>query len=116
MGLPDNWDELRSTVIRLYDNYCLRCDIQYAKKDLTVHHMIPRDEGGSNDITNLVPLCPDCHDFVEIEGLKTKADIQGSYEDEIPKQKELKHSGKKENFVRPSWHAHVYGGDRNPLL
>lgn len=30
---------------------------------LTVHHIIPRSEGGSHDLVNLVTLCRPCHDL-----------------------------------------------------
>lgn len=42
-----------------YDNRCLRCgqdDIE-----LTADHVIPLSEGGSNDISNIQPLCLDCN-------------------------------------------------------
>ena len=31
-------------------------------KDLEVHHIVPREAGGSNDLRNLVVLCERCHD------------------------------------------------------
>lgn len=31
-------------------------------KELEVHHIVPRAEGGSNDLRNLVVLCEKCHD------------------------------------------------------
>ncbi|NDJ15275.1 MAG: hypothetical protein EBY17_29525 [Acidobacteriia bacterium] len=31
-------------------------------KELEVHHILPRAEGGSNDLRNLVVLCENCHD------------------------------------------------------
>jgi 5-methylcytosine-specific restriction endonuclease McrA len=33
---------------------------------LTVHHLVPRESGGSNDTRNLVALCPHCHDAAEL--------------------------------------------------
>src|SRR5215469_10469375 len=29
-----------------------------------VHHIVPRHLGGSDDVTNAIPLCPNCHDEV----------------------------------------------------
>lgn len=29
-----------------------------------VHHIVPRNEGGTDDIENAIPLCPNCHDEV----------------------------------------------------
>lgn len=34
-------------------------------KNLTVHHLIKRSQGGSDHIKNLVTLCWECHDRVE---------------------------------------------------
>ncbi|MBI2617559.1 HNH endonuclease [Candidatus Gottesmanbacteria bacterium] len=30
--------------------------------DIEVHHIKPEKEGGSNDISNAAPLCPNCHE------------------------------------------------------
>jgi hypothetical protein len=29
-----------------------------------VHHIVPREDGGTDDIENAIPLCPNCHDEV----------------------------------------------------
>lgn len=29
-----------------------------------VHHIVPRHKGGSDDLSNAIPLCPNCHDEV----------------------------------------------------
>lgn len=39
-------------------NICIRCG---SDENLVVHHIIPIDGDGSNDISNLVTLCPNCH-------------------------------------------------------
>ena len=42
---------------------CQNCDKWKQKKwELEVHHVIPRSKGGSDDPTNLVTLCVECHD------------------------------------------------------
>lgn len=48
------WKELCAK----YDNRCLRCG---KKKPLTVDHVVPLSQGGSNDISNLQPLCKPCN-------------------------------------------------------
>ena len=121
--MPDNWDEIRSVIIRRHRNHCLRCDKKFNKADLSVHHLIPRDLGGSNEPSNLVALCVPCHDIVEIEGCKTIAEIIGSYSEPVVSYKAKKkcksksgsekHKG--ETFSRPSWHKIVYGGHRDDL-
>jgi len=109
---PDNWSELRDITIRRYHYICYRCDIRKKKCDLQLHHIKPRDKGGSDDISNLIPLCVKCHDIVEIEELHTKADIIGSYESYITTTEMKNKSCSDESFDRPEWHKYVYGGQK----
>lgn len=106
----EEWIFLRRTVIRRDGFKCLRCDKRFPVHELTAHHMTPRDEGGSNDISNLVTLCQPCHDFVEINNLRTRADIMGSMEQEQKENIELSKPSSKD------WRTWVYGGARNPNL
>lgn len=41
-----------------YERRCLKCGIQY---DITADHVVPISRGGSNDITNIQPLCDTCN-------------------------------------------------------
>lgn len=106
----EEWILLRRVVIQRNHFKCLRCDKRFAVASLTVHHMIPREDGGSNDVSNLVPLCRECHDFVEINGLKTRTDIIGSAQTEnaLPVELSKPSSG--------DWRTWVYGGHKNPRL
>lgn len=111
--MEENWNEIREAILIRDNRRCLRCDKIFKKSNLSVHHIIPRDEGGVTAPSNLVTLCHPCHDIVEIDQLKTKASIIGSYETEVPikkteKNKTIKH--KDESFERPAWHSKVYGG------
>jgi len=49
----------------------LKCRCCHSKKqiDLTVHHILPRSEGGTDMIRNLIVLCNSCHDKVELKEL-----------------------------------------------
>lgn len=40
------------------------CAICRRRHGVQVHHIVPRLEGGSDDISNAIPLCPNCHDVV----------------------------------------------------
>ena len=82
------WTKLRKKVIKR-DKICKLCGKATC---LTVHHIKPRSEGGSNDERNLETLCEDCHNKVE-EGEST-----------VPEPPE----------VGLDWHEWVYGGFRNP--
>ncbi len=50
----EEWDALCAR----YGNKCLWCD---AKTALTVDHVVPLSQGGSNTIDNLQPLCARCN-------------------------------------------------------
>ena len=63
-GLPENWGILKEVVFERDGYECVRCD---ATLCLTVHHIKPREKGGSDDLTNLVTLCNICHDIVELD-------------------------------------------------
>ena len=102
------------------DKYiCTRCDKRFRSEHLSVHHVIPRLEGGPDHLGNLVTLCSDCHDFVEINDLRSKALIIGSYEEDKKYRPEDKskpdETNKNDGHKRPEWHKWVYGGcKRNP--
>lgn len=103
------WNILRRQIIYRDRNRCLRCDKKFPAEQLSVHHLVPRSDDGSDEPSNLVTLCNGCHDFVEIENLKTISTIIGSMDN--PAAIEGKAS------TEPTdWHAWVYGGQRNPLL
>lgn len=75
--------------------------------------MIPRAEDGADDISNLLTLCHPCHDYVEINNLRTLTNIIGSYEDapiEFKEEKTTLATEEGYHFVRPEWHQYVYGG------
>ena len=38
---------------------CELCDWRVASCD--IHHIVERKDGGSNDLNNLIILCPNCH-------------------------------------------------------
>lgn len=41
-----------------------RCCVCSRLHRVQVHHIIPREQGGTDDIDNGIPLCPNCHDEV----------------------------------------------------
>lgn len=54
---------LRDEVLRRYDNKCACCKREVR---LEIHHIVPVSLGGSDEITNLVPLCESCHKAAHI--------------------------------------------------
>lgn len=103
----DEWRMLRQLVLKNDKFYCQRCDKKFPNSELTAHHIVPRDDGGVDDLSNLITLCNPCHDYVEINNLRSRAAIMGSIEIETPMG---------DAVVVGDWHAWVYGGARNPQL
>lgn len=60
---PRCWALIMRSVFKERGRFCAVCG---KTKDLTGHHIRPRAEGGDHVWTNIVPLCPECHDFVEL--------------------------------------------------
>jgi len=68
------WETL-SNQIKKRDGF--RCRAQCGCTALlTVHHIIPRDENGTNDPNNLVTLCADCHNEIEDTSIRTRAGVE----------------------------------------
>ena len=116
------WKRVRAMVI---DNDYHRCQScfrrQCPKVKLTVHHIIPRAEGGSEDLDNLITLCLDCHDAIEELHLRTREEIHGYFSKEKKAARELvekQHPAELEDVLaridaeRPDWHSRVYGGQK----
>jgi len=81
---------------------------------MTAHHIVPRDDGGGDYLRNLIALCDKCHDYVEIAGFRTLAEITSQDDDPIIKCKPRKDSNETYSFERPEWHKWVYGGGKRP--
>lgn len=58
------WMAKRQRVARAYDYRCQGpgCGRVWVASHDQIDHRIPREQGGSNDESNLQPLCRDCHD------------------------------------------------------
>ena len=44
-----------------FDCMCLKCGNKFSINELTEDHIIPLSRGGSNDISNIQPLCHACN-------------------------------------------------------
>jgi 5-methylcytosine-specific restriction endonuclease McrA len=112
----DEWAEIRAHILERDHFTCQRCEnVSKTGQGLQPHHIMPRSEGGSNDSTNLIALCTECHNFVEVEGYKTKAEII-AYEQAPIERLPIKESSHEYECdkTRPSWHTWVYGGGQRP--
>ena len=101
------WRSVRWEAIVRDHLHCRRCGL-FGKGGhlLTAHHIVPRDQGGSDDLSNLITLCPKCHNLVEGEGYRTVGEIITIDGEPVPD-------------ARPyadvmDWRTWVYGGYKNP--
>ena len=85
----NKWVILMGKVFRRDDYTCKYCK---SLVDLSVHHIIPRADGGKDTMKNLETLCEKCHNLIEIVELPVI--------DDRP--------------IGKNWHEWVYGGMRGP--
>jgi hypothetical protein len=111
----DAWLKAKQACLKRNKYTCQRCEKKGPQgKGLTAHHIIPRAEDGSDELSNLITLCDPCHDYVEIQNFRTWASIIGSYETEsnIDANQSTRLKDEGYSFKRPAWHKYVYGGQR----
>lgn len=61
MIYDNRWHKIRKKVFKRDHYQCRVCGDTDA---LTVHHITPRGEGGTDDLDNLITLCDACHQRV----------------------------------------------------
>lgn len=66
------WRDLR----QFYNNTCLRCGLSEPDVKITADHVIPLNMGGSNDISNIQPLCSTCNSS---KGARSTRDYRDSF-------------------------------------
>lgn len=50
----------KERIISMHGDKCVICGSKHRSR-LEIHHVIPKSEGGTNEIGNLIPLCHICH-------------------------------------------------------
>lgn len=74
-----DWTALKACIITLQKNKCAMCKKYLEDSEFTLHHIVPRDKGGKDELDNLIGLCDKCHDIAEDKQLNRKEII--NYED-----------------------------------
>jgi len=64
----EGWDSLRQFVLKRDGYKCMKCGrshetLRKLRIPLQVHHIRPKEMGGTDDPNNLVSRCQDCHKF-----------------------------------------------------
>jgi 5-methylcytosine-specific restriction endonuclease McrA len=64
IGRPEDhdWQIIRKIVMRKWGRKC--CNCKQAEGRIDIHHIVPLGVGGSNRLSNLRPLCLQCHKAV----------------------------------------------------
>jgi 5-methylcytosine-specific restriction endonuclease McrA len=78
---------------------------------LQAHHLKPLNDGGKNEMRNLISLCNRCHNIAEDNMLSRSAIL--NYYDKTKKKEPYK-EGKLIYAPDNDWHKWVYGGYKNP--
>lgn len=52
------------SIMKLSDIMCPRCQKRHVT---SLHHIVPREHGGGDNVENLILLCHKCHDEVELK-------------------------------------------------
>jgi len=62
-SLPSDWKHKREEVLEKYEHECANCGKKEEERGtrLEVHHIVPREAGGTDKLSNLAPLCVPCH-------------------------------------------------------
>jgi len=108
------WIRVRKEVFERDKYTCKSC---HSHRGLSVHHIIPRSElkDDIDDLENLVTLCYNCHDIIEMDNIRTIAEIKNYCWE--PKRK---NTGQCENYYIETncsdWHQWVYGGYKKPPM
>ena len=50
-------------------------ETRHGNDRMRVHYLLPRVEGGKDNVTNLVLMHPDCHDQLHAEGLNVEKPV-----------------------------------------
>jgi len=67
----DGWDATRRRVLERDDQACRFCGVTDEQhrdehdRGLHAHHIIPKNDGGSDDVDNLITVCCRCHRTLE---------------------------------------------------
>ncbi|WP_084156879.1 HNH endonuclease [Haladaptatus cibarius] len=63
---PENWQSVSRRVKRRDRYRCKNCNYKGSEGDgkMHAHHIVPLKDGGSNNMSNLITLCEDCHNAI----------------------------------------------------
>lgn len=60
----------KQEILNKTKNHCAYCGCKLKLEQMTIDHVIPKSNGGTKDIKNLMPCCPDCNNYKSSLGIK----------------------------------------------
>lgn len=81
---PSDWDTRRKNVYRRDDFQCQNCGRQggpSAQLNLNAHHIVPKRNGGTHKLSNLITVCEQCHSAIHDENVAPTGHSQLNAED-----------------------------------
>ena len=108
----------RSRVLKRDKYTCQSCRKRRPSgRGLGIHHIIPRTQGGTNQLSNLITLCPSCHDLIELADppIRTAQEIR-YYKKQLDDENKKKTSEDDSEVVidETDWRTWVYGSGKRP--
>jgi len=89
----------RKRALQEHNHQCAFCNISDDEhreehgRGLDVHHIVPRSAGGSDNVSNLIPVCRSCHSQIEHtqgKGIKElKKSLKGEIKDTLESESNL---------------------------
>ena len=69
-GYGWRWVQLRERILKRDQYLCGPCRDKGRTTPATeVHHVLPKSQGGTDDVSNLISTCPECHREADAEAL-----------------------------------------------
>lgn len=93
------WEKVKEDVLVKCKRYCCFCG-RYKGRDIEVHHIVQKADGGEDSFDNAIPLCFDCHSEI------------GSYNANHPKGNKFKAGELKR--IRDDFYSKVVDFPRRP--
>ena len=77
---PQEWKQLADLVTARYGRRCQLCGSTHPT--VSLHHVVPRSEGGDDDAANLMPVCghgtAGCHGRITLNDRETLARVRAA--------------------------------------
>ena len=74
------YHQVRKEVLSRDGHQCINCG---STEDLEIHHIVPISKSGTNEISNLVSVCSDCHYHIHGKTPAEKTETQATFKRDV---------------------------------